>query len=68
MQMNNLRNLRDEAGLTQEEVCLVLKESGCVISRSAYSKYETGSREMPVKVLILLAQLFKTTTDNILEI
>ncbi len=65
--MNNLKNLRLKKGLTQEKLCQKLKESGCFITRSAYSRYESGSRNIPCEFLIMFAKFYETTTDDILD-
>ncbi|MBQ3045530.1 MAG: helix-turn-helix transcriptional regulator [Clostridia bacterium] len=64
--MNNLKILREEKGLSQQQLCNKLELSGCFISRSAYSRYETGSRNIPCDLLIIFARFFETTTDNVL--
>lgn len=57
----HLRALRDDANLTQEQVA---KELG--ISRTSYTKYESGQHEPPFDLLIGLAKLFNVSTDYIL--
>ena len=36
------------------------------MSQTGYSKYETGENEIPVSVLIKLADLYQTSTDYLL--
>ncbi len=61
--MNRLRDLREDADLTQTQVARFLG-----MSQTGYSKYETGENDIPTQVLIRLAGFYKTTTDYILGI
>lgn len=65
---NNLVKLRLAKNLTQERLCMELQKYGCYISRSTYSKYETGERNVSCENLCLFAKYFETTTDAILGI
>ena len=64
--MKNLLKLRNEKGISQKTLCEELKKYGCCITRSAYTRYENGSRNLPCEVLIALAVFHGTTTDYIL--
>ncbi len=55
--------LRKERKLNQKQVAEYLG-----MSQTGYSKYETGENDIPTAVLIKLANLYKTTTDYILEL
>ena len=59
--MNRLRDLREDADLNQTQVAKFLG-----MSQTGYSKYETGENEIPVSVLIKLADLYQTSTDYLL--
>ncbi len=61
--MNRLRDLREDADLTQTQVARFLG-----MSQTGYSKYETGENDIPTQVLIRLAGFYRTTTDYILGI
>lgn len=63
---NNLSSLRNSKGLTQQQLCNELKDISLFIDRSTYSKYENGSRQIPVEALIKIAKYYKTSTDYIL--
>ncbi|MBR5562380.1 MAG: helix-turn-helix transcriptional regulator [Clostridia bacterium] len=63
---NRLQELRDNKGLTQKLVCKELKKYGVYIDRTTYSKYETGSHNIPCDILIKLADFYGTTCDYIL--
>ena len=60
---NRLRDLREDAGLTQNQVAQYLN-----MSQTGYSKYETGENDIPTRVLIALAAFYVTRVDNILVI
>ena len=64
--MINLKDLRVKNGLTQDKLCENLRETGFYINRTTYSKYETGSRSVPVEALVAFAKYYRTTTDFIL--
>lgn len=58
-----LRDLREDRDLTQAEVAAYL----CV-KQNTYSQYETGTRQLPIDLLIRLAQYYGVSTDYILEL
>ena len=57
----NLRNLREDADLTQKELAAILS-----CSQRIYSNYERGDVDIPTAILIKLADYYNTTTDYIL--
>lgn len=63
---NNLKSIREQKGWTQSRVCSELEKYDCHMSRSTYSKYETGVRRLNAEALIMLAQCLGTSTDCIL--
>lgn len=64
----NIRELRQGMGLTQEEVTAKLQILGCDdISRSLYSRYETGELNIKISHLRALKQIFKCTYDDLLD-
>lgn len=56
---NNIRILRKQAHLTQEQVVTHLQLQGLDISRSSYSQIECGTYNIRVSELIALAELFQ---------
>ena len=56
-----IRNLREDADLTQQQVAQFLH-----IKQNTYSQYENGHRQIPIDVLISLAKLYHTSTDYLL--
>ena len=53
-----IRDLREDADLTQSEVAQYL-----MCDQSLYSKYERGERELPLDAAIKLAQFYETSVD-----
>lgn len=62
MYFKRLYDLRIDNDLTQAQVAEYL-----MCNRQVYARYEHGIREIPVSMLIRLAQLYKVSTDYILE-
>lgn len=56
-----LLDMREDHDLTQKEVAGILG-----IDQRVYSNYETGKRRIPVNLLVLLADHYKTSTDYLL--
>lgn len=56
-----LRDLREDADLTQKEVGHLLNTT-----QQQYAKYEAGIQEIPVHHLITLADYYQVSTDYIL--
>lgn len=55
---NNIRTLRREAHLTQEQVVVKLSERGIVSSRSIYSQIECGRYNIRVSELAAFSDIF----------
>ena len=58
-----LRDVREDKDLTQSTVAELLH-----IRQNTYSQYENGQRQLPIDVLIQLANIFQTSTDYLLDI
>lgn len=56
-----IRDLREDNDYLQKYVSSYLK-----CDQSLYSKYERNEREIPIKVLISLANLYNTSIDYLL--
>lgn len=63
---DNLRKIRNKKGWTQEKTCNELKKYNCYISRTTYSKYETGDRFPAPETINALAKCYGTTVNCIL--
>jgi transcriptional regulator with XRE-family HTH domain len=53
-----IRDVREDHDLTQQQVAAYL-----MCDQSLYSKYERGERDVPLNIMIKLAQLYKTSID-----
>lgn len=53
-----LRDMREDQDLTQQQVAEYL-----MCDQSLYSKYERGERDVPLNIMIKLAQFYKTSID-----
>ena len=53
-----LRDLREDADKKQEDIALILE-----ISRQQYQLYESGKREMPMHLFIILAKYYNVSLD-----
>lgn len=65
---NNIKKLREKAGLTQEQVAAKLQTNGCDITRSAVAKIEVGQRHLYPDEIILLKKILCATYDEIFKI
>ena len=61
---DNLRRLRDGAGISQEKLCAELRCRGCDIGRTTYAKYESGELNIRVSVLIELRKIYQCSYDE----
>ncbi|MBQ3084446.1 MAG: helix-turn-helix transcriptional regulator [Clostridia bacterium] len=61
---DNLRRLRDAAGLSQEKLCAELQRRGCDIGRTTYAKYEAGELNIRASVLVQLKKIYHCTYDD----
>lgn len=61
---NNIRELRLKHHLTQDQVVARLNLLNIDISRSYYSRYETGELNIPVQTLVALRQIFECSYDD----
>ena len=61
MEIQRLRDLRDDHDKTQQEIADVLN-----MPRSVYRRYESGERETPAWVVVKLAEYYHVSTDYLL--
>lgn len=64
----NIRALREAAGMTQDTLAARLQLSGCDITRSAVAKIEAGQRHLYPDEIRLLKDILKTTYDEIFNV
>ena len=53
-----IKDLREDNDLTQSQIAKIL-----MCDQSLYSKYERGEREIPLKLLVKLAEHYKVSLD-----
>ena len=58
MKFQRIQDLRIDSDLSQKKIGEILH-----ISQRSYSHYETGSRNIPIEMLIRLADYYYTTID-----
>ena len=58
MKFQRIQELRIDSDLSQKKIGEILH-----ISQRSYSHYETGSRNIPIEMLIRLADYYDTTID-----
>ena len=56
-----IRDLREDNDLTQRQIADFL-----LCDQSLYSKYERGEREIPLKIIVRLAEYYNVSVDYIL--
>jgi transcriptional regulator with XRE-family HTH domain len=61
MMYRRIRDLREDADLTQTKIAKILS-----CSQRVYSHYERGELDVPTDILIRLARFHDTTTDYLL--
>lgn len=64
----NIKCLREKAGLTQEMLSARLQLKGCDITRSAVAKIEVGQRHLYPDEIILLQEILKVSYEEIFRI
>lgn len=57
---NRIRDLREDADKTQAEIAKYLK-----VGTTTYRRWETGEREIPLHIIIILAKEYKVSLDYI---
>lgn len=58
---NRIRDLREDADLTQKQIAAYLK-----MSQTGYSKYETGENDIPTAIWNALAEYYHTSVDYLM--
>lgn len=61
MLFKRIRELREDKDLTQKQIAVIL-----CCSQRIYSNYERGEVNIPVEILIKLADFYEVSTDYIL--
>ncbi len=58
MTYKRIRDLREDADLTQAEIAEIIH-----MHKTTYVRYETGEREIPLNIAILLARHYQVSLD-----
>lgn len=61
MNLERIRNLREDADYTQEYLAHLLN-----ISQRTYSRYENSERAIPLNILCFLADFYSTSVDYLI--
>ena len=64
----NIRNLREKAGITQDVLSAKIQLHGCDITRSAVAKIEVGQRHIYPDEIILIKEILNTDFDSIFRL
>lgn len=64
---NRIRELREKAGLTQEQLAARLQVEGCDITRSAVAKIEVGQRHIYPDEIRLIRKILNVEYNEIFE-
>ena len=54
----NVMKARQEKGISQKEIAIMLN-----VPQSTYAGYESGTRKVPLSIIIKLSKILKTTPD-----
>ncbi len=63
----NIKYLREKAGLTQDVLAAKLQLSDCDITRSAIAKIEVGQRHLYPDEIILIKQILNVKYEDIFK-
>jgi len=63
----NIKNLRNQANLTQEQLVAKMQIEGCDISRGTFAKIEAGIRHIYVNELKCIKEVLNVGYDDILK-
>ena len=64
----NIRNLREIAKITQDQLATKLQLRGCDITRSAVAKIEVGQRHLYPDEILLIKEILNTDFDQIFDL
>ena len=64
---DNIRVLRENAKLTQEQLSAKLQVNGCDITRSALAKIEVGQRHLYPDEILLIRKILAVSFDDIFK-
>lgn len=62
---NNIRKIRENRKITQEQLSAKLQINGCDITRSAVAKIEVGQRHVYPDEIKLIKEILNTSYDEL---
>ena len=65
---NNIRKLRESAGITQELLATKLQLLGCNITRSSLAKIEVGQRHLYPDEIVHIKNVLKVSYEDIFNL
>ncbi len=65
---NNVKVLREKAGLTQEMLAAKLQVNGCDLTRSSVAKIEVGQRHLYPDEILLIKQILNIEYEDIFKV
>lgn len=63
---SNIRKLRENKGMTQEQLAVKLQLGGCDITRSAIAKIEVSQRHIYVDEIKLIKEILDVSFDELI--
>ena len=60
MTYSRIRDLREDADLSQREISEILH-----MHKTTYARYETGEREIPLNIAVLIAKHYGVSLDYV---
>lgn len=64
----NVRKLREQADMTQDQLSARLQLNGCDITRSAVAKIEVGQRHLYPDEIILIRKILNVSYEDIFHL
>ena len=64
----NIRRIREDRGLTQEQLAAQLQTRGCDVTRSALAKIEVGQRHIYPDELKLFKEILHISYDELFSV
>ena len=64
----NIRKLRESAGMTQEALAAQLQLCGCDITRSSVAKIEVAQRHLYPDEIVLIKEILSVEYDEIFKV
>ena len=64
----NIRRIREDRGLTQEQLAAQLQTRGCDVTRSALAKIEVGQRHIYPDELKLFNEILHISYDELFSV